>query len=130
VQALEKLGNDEVGVRVVHSASAASPNPTCAGRSVGRADHRLQRPRQQAGARGSSAKGVEIRYYNIIYDLVDDIKAAMSGLLTPSVRETFIGNAQILEVFNITKVGKVAGCRVTEGKVERGAAVACCATTS
>jgi translation initiation factor IF-2 len=67
--------------------------------------------------------GVEIRYYNIIYDLVDDVKAAMSGLLVAGLRETFLGNAEILEVFNITKVGKVAGCRVTEGKVERGAGV-------
>ena len=64
--------------------------------------------------------GTEIRYYNIIYDLVDDVKAAMSGLLSPERRETFLGNAEILEVFNITKVGKVAGCRVIEGKVERG----------
>ena len=67
--------------------------------------------------------GVEIRYYNIIYDLVDDVKKAMSGLLSPTMREIFLGNAEILEVFNISKVGKVAGCRVTEGKVERGAKV-------
>ena len=67
--------------------------------------------------------GIEIRYYNIIYDLVDDIKAAMSGLLSPDLRETFLGNAEILEVFNISKVGKVAGCRVTEGSVQRGAKV-------
>jgi translation initiation factor IF-2 len=67
--------------------------------------------------------GIEIRYYNIIYDLVDDVKNAMSGLLKPERRETFIGYAEILEVFSITKVGKVAGCRVTEGIVERGAGV-------
>ncbi|MEO1066836.1 MAG: EF-Tu/IF-2/RF-3 family GTPase, partial [Pseudomonadota bacterium] len=67
--------------------------------------------------------GIEVRYYNIIYDLVDDVKAAMSGMLSPERRETFIGNAEILEVFNITKVGKVAGCRITEGMVERGAGV-------
>jgi translation initiation factor IF-2 len=65
-------------------------------------------------------QGIEIRYYNIIYDLVDDIKAAIAGKLTPELRETFIGNAKILEVFNITKVGKVAGCMVTEGSVQRG----------
>ena len=70
-----------------------------------------------------SAQGIEIRYYNIIYDLVDDIKQAMSGLLAPTLRETFLGNAEILEIFNITKVGKVAGCRVTEGSVQRGAKV-------
>jgi translation initiation factor IF-2 len=68
-------------------------------------------------------EGIEIRYYNIIYDLVDDVRQAMSGLLKPERRETFIGYAEILEVFSITKVGKVAGCRVTEGTVERGAGV-------
>ena len=67
--------------------------------------------------------GVEIRYYNIIYDLVDDVKKAMSGLLTPERRETMLGNAQILEIFTVSKVGKIAGCRVTDGKVERGANV-------
>ena len=67
--------------------------------------------------------GIEIRYYNIIYDLVDDVKNAMSGLLKPERRETFIGYATIKEVFQITKVGKVAGCQVTEGIVERGAGV-------
>jgi translation initiation factor IF-2 len=67
--------------------------------------------------------GVEIRYYNIIYNLVDDVKAALSGLLTPETREKFLGNAEILEVFNISKVGKVAGCRVSEGSVKRGAKV-------
>jgi translation initiation factor IF-2 len=67
--------------------------------------------------------GIEIRYYNIIYNLVDDVKAAMSGLLPPTLRETMLGNAQILEIFNVTKVGKVAGCRVTDGTVERGANV-------
>ncbi len=68
-------------------------------------------------------EGIEIRYYNIIYDLVDDVKSAMSGLLSPERRETFLGYAEILEVFTITKVGKVAGCRVTEGLVERGSGV-------
>src|SRR6185436_14022866 len=68
-------------------------------------------------------QGIEIRYYAIIYDLVDDVKQAMAGLLAPTLRETFLGNAEILEIFNITKVGKVAGCRVTEGVVQRGARV-------
>jgi translation initiation factor IF-2 len=67
--------------------------------------------------------GIEIRYYNIIYNLVDDVKGAMSGLLAPTLREEMLGNAQILEVFNISKVGKVAGCRVTDGNVQRGANV-------
>ena len=67
--------------------------------------------------------GIEIRYYNVIYDLVDDIKQAMSGLLAPEQRETFLGNAEILQIFKVSKVGSVAGCRVTEGTVERGAKV-------
>jgi translation initiation factor IF-2 len=80
--------------------------------------------RANAQARDRARRdGVEIRYYNIIYNVVDDIKAALSGLLTPEVREKFLGNAEILEVFNISKVGKVAGCRVTEGMVRRGASV-------
>jgi translation initiation factor IF-2 len=71
----------------------------------------------------AEVQGIEIRYYNIIYNLVDDVKAAMSGLLAPTLRETMLGNAQILEVFNISKVGNVAGCRVTDGVVQRGAHV-------
>jgi translation initiation factor IF-2 len=66
---------------------------------------------------------VEIRYYSIIYTVVDDVKAALSGLLSPTLRENFLGYAQIREVFNITKVGKVAGCMITEGTVKRGAKV-------
>jgi len=68
-------------------------------------------------------EGVEIRYYSIIYELLDEIKGALEGMLAPERRETFIGYAEILEVFNITKLGKVAGCKVTEGRVERGAGV-------
>src|SRR5579871_6011371 len=67
--------------------------------------------------------GLEIRYYNIIYNLVDDVKAALSGMLSPTLRETMLGNAQILELFHISKVGTVAGCRVTDGVVQRGAHV-------
>ena len=74
-------------------------------------------------AAAAKRNGIEIRYYNIIYDLVDDVKAAMSGLLKPERRETFIGYATIKEVFQITKVGKVAGCMVTEGLVKRGGKV-------
>ncbi|WP_375653782.1 translation initiation factor IF-2 [Bartonella sp. OD88NMGDW] len=122
--ALEKLGNDEVRARIVHSGAggitesdislAEASNSAVIGFNV----------RANKQARDfAKTQGIEIRYYNIIYDLVDDIKAAMSGLLSPEQRETFLGNAEILEVFNITKTGKVAGCRVTEGKIERGAGV-------
>ena len=67
--------------------------------------------------------GIEIRYYNIIYNLVDDVKDAMSGLLAPTLREERLGEAQILEIFNVSKVGKIAGCRVLDGVVQRGANV-------
>ena len=68
-------------------------------------------------------EGVEIRYYSVIYDLIDDIKGVLSGMLAPEQRETFLGNAEVLQVFDITKVGRVAGCRVTEGTVRKGARV-------
>ncbi|APG83019.1 translation initiation factor IF-2 [Sinorhizobium americanum] len=122
--ALDKLGTDEVRARIVHSGAggitesdislAEASNAAIIGFNV-----RANKQARDAAERS----GIEIRYYNIIYDLVDDVKAAMSGLLSPERRETFLGNAEILEVFNITKVGKVAGCRVTEGKVERGVGV-------
>ena len=80
--------------------------------------------RANAQARERSKRdGVDIRYYNIIYNVLDDVKAALSGMLAPETRERFLGNAEILEVFNISKVGKVAGCRVTDGSVKRGAKV-------
>jgi translation initiation factor IF-2 len=122
--ALRKLGNDEVEARIIHSGVGGITESDIA---LANTSHALVfgfnvRANAQAKILADQS-GVEIRYYNIIYDLVDDVKAAMSGLLTPTVREVFLGNARILEVFNISKVGKVAGCRVTEGKVERGAKV-------
>jgi len=124
VGALDKLGTDEVSAQVLIGGVggitesdvtlAAASNAVVFGFNT-----RANKQAREAAAR----EGVEIRYYNIIYDLVDDVKAAMSGLLAPEVRETFLGNAKILEVFNITKVGRVAGCQVTEGMVERGAGV-------
>ncbi|MFC6489487.1 translation initiation factor IF-2, partial [Nitratireductor sp. GCM10026969] len=124
VAALDKLGTDEVRARIVHSGAGAitESDVTLAETSEAAIIGFNVRANKQARD-AAEQSGVEIRYYNIIYDLVDDIKAAMSGLLSPERRETFLGNAEILEVFNITKVGKVAGCRVTEGKVERGAGV-------
>ncbi|TLG75561.1 translation initiation factor IF-2 [Methylocystis sp. B8] len=122
--ALEKLGTEEVGARVVHAgvggisesdiSLAEASNAAVIGFNV-----RAHKEAREAAERA----GIEIRYYNIIYNLVDDVKAAMSGLLAPTLRETLLGNATILEVFDISKVGKVAGCRVTDGNVERGANV-------
>ena len=66
---------------------------------------------------------IEIRYYAIIYDLIDDVKSALSGMLKPELREKFLGNAEILQIFDITKTGKVAGCRIREGMAKRSAKV-------
>jgi translation initiation factor IF-2 len=124
VQALEKVGNEEIRARVVHYAVGGISESDVSLAAASGAVVLGFNVRANAQARDAAqAQGIEIRYYNIIYDLVDDIKAAMAGQLAPELRETFIGNARILEVFNITKVGKVAGCLVTEGKVERGAKV-------
>jgi translation initiation factor IF-2 len=124
VGALDKMGTEEVRARIIHAgvggitesdvALAAASGAVVLGFNV----------RANAQARDAAERdGVEIRYYAVIYDLVDEVKQAMSGLLAPTRRETFLGNAEILEVFTISKVGKVAGCRVTDGKVERGAQV-------
>ncbi|NRG16540.1 translation initiation factor IF-2 [Rhizobiales bacterium] len=124
VGALEKLGTEEVAARVLHAGvgGVTESDVTLASASGAPIIGFNVRANKQA-REAAERDGIEIRYYNIIYDLVDDIKAAMSGLLSPERRETFLGNAEILEVFNISKVGKVAGCRVTEGTVERGAEV-------
>ena len=124
VQALEKIGNEEIRARVIHYA-VGGINESDIGLSTASGAVVLGFNVRASGQARDAAEraGIEIRYYNIIYDLVDDIKAAMSGKLAPEMRETFLGNAKILEVFNITKVGKVAGCQVTEGVVERGAKV-------
>jgi translation initiation factor IF-2 len=121
VQALEKIGNEEIRSRVVHYAVGGISESDVALAAASGAAVLGFNVRANSQARDAAQRlGIEIRYYNIIYDLVDDIKAAMSGKLAPEMRETFMGNAKILEVFNITKVGKVAGCMVTEGSVQRG----------
>jgi len=121
---LRKLGTDEVEARLVHSGVGGITESDVALASASKAVILGFNVRANVQAKAAADReGVEIRYYNIIYDLVDDVKAAMSGLLAPTIREVFLGNAEILEVFNISKIGKVAGCRVTEGKVERGAKV-------
>ncbi|MBJ3785720.1 translation initiation factor IF-2 [Devosia sediminis] len=124
VASLNKLSTDEVSAQILFSGVggitesdvtlASASNAIIIGFNV-----RANKQAQDLATRDA----IEIRYYNIIYDLVDDVKNAMSGLLAPERRETFIGYAKILEVFNISKVGKVAGCQVTEGIVERGAGV-------
>ncbi|MBB1093709.1 translation initiation factor IF-2, partial [Rhodopseudomonas palustris] len=121
---LEKLGTDEVAARILHAGvgGISESDVTLAeGFSAVILGFSVRANKEAAAA--AKRNGIEIRYYNIIYDLVDDVKKAMSGLLAPTLRETMLGNAQILEIFNISKVGKVAGCRVTDGTVERGANV-------
>jgi translation initiation factor IF-2 len=122
--ALAKLGTDEVGVQILQAGvGGITESDVILAQASGAAVFGFN-VRANAQARERAKRdGVEIRYYNIIYNLVDDAKAALSGMLTPETREKFLGNAEILEVFNISKVGKVAGCRVTEGVVRRGAKV-------
>ena len=124
VQALEKVGNDEVRVRVLHYGVGAITDSDVGLAEASRAPIIGFNVRANATARNAAQqKGVEIRYYSIIYDLIDDIKKAASGLLKAEVRENFIGYARIQEVFRITGVGNVAGCLVTEGVARRSAGV-------
>lgn len=124
IGSIDKIETEEVKVKVVHSGAgaitesdvqlAAATNAIILGFNV----------RAEANAKALAEKeNIDLRYYNIIYNLIDDIKAIISGLLTPIIREEFLGNAEILDVFKITKTGKVAGCKVTEGVVKRGAGV-------
>ncbi|MEM6386026.1 MAG: translation initiation factor IF-2 [Pseudomonadota bacterium] len=124
VQAMEKIGNDEVRVRVLHSGVGAITESDiglaeASGSPVFGFNVRANAPARNA----ANQKGVEIRYYSVIYDLVDDVKQAASGLLSAEVRENFIGYAEIREVFKVSGVGRVAGCLVTEGVARRSAGV-------
>ncbi len=124
VGALEKLSTEEVAARVIFAGvgGITESDVTLAeasGAAVIGFNVRAHKEAREAAERA----GVEIRYYDIIYALVDDVKKAMSGLLAPTLRETILGNAAILEIFKVSKVGNVAGCRVTDGVVERGANV-------
>ena len=124
VQAMEKIGNDEVRVRVLHSGVGAITETDVGLAEASGAPIMGFNVRANASARNTAnQKGVEIRYYSVIYDLVDDVKKAASGLLSNEIREKFIGYAQIKEVFKVSGVGKVAGCLVTEGVARRSAGV-------
>ena len=124
VQAMEKIGNEEVRVRVLHSGVGAITETDIGLAEASGAPVFGFNVRANASARNSAnQKGVEIRYYSVIYDLVDDVKAAASGLLSAEIREKFIGYAEIKEVFKVSNVGKVAGCLVTEGVARRSAGV-------
>ncbi len=124
VQAMEKIGNDEVRVRVLHSGVGAITETDIGLAEASGAPVFGFNVRANATARNvANQKGVEIRYYSVIYDLVDDVKQAASGLLSAEIRENFIGYASIKEVFKVSNVGKVAGCIVTEGVARRSAGV-------
>ncbi|MEZ5914470.1 MAG: translation initiation factor IF-2 [Parvularculaceae bacterium] len=124
VGSLEKLSTTEVRVKVLHTGVGAISESDVILAGASGAPVIGFNVRANAQARQEAERsGVEIRYYSIIYNLIDDIKGVLSGMLAPEIRETFLGNAEILEVFNISKFGKVAGCRVVEGVVRRGAKV-------
>jgi translation initiation factor IF-2 len=122
--ALTQLSTDEVAVQVLQQAvGGITESDVILAHASGAPIIAFNVRAHAEGRERAKRDGVEIRYYSIIYNIIDDVKAALSGMLAPTLRETFLGNAEILEVFNISKVGKVAGCRVTEGVVRRGARV-------
>ncbi|MBX3480840.1 MAG: translation initiation factor IF-2 [Caulobacter sp.] len=121
---LDKLGNDEVRARIIlQGAGAISESDVTLAKGAGAPIIGFNVRASKQARDLAEREGVEIRYYSIIYDLIDDIKGVMSGMLAPIQRETFLGYAKVLQVFDISKVGRIAGCRVTEGVVRRGSKV-------
>ncbi len=121
---LEKLSSDEVKVRVLHAGVGAISEADITLAKASSAMIIAFNVRANNQARTLAERdGIDIRYYSIIYDINDDVKTMLSGMLAPEIRETFLGYAEILEVFRVSKVGNVAGCRVTEGIVRRGSGV-------
>ncbi len=124
VGSLDKMGNEEVRARTVYSgAGGITESDVNLAKSAGAPILGFNVRASKQARDLAEREGVEIRYYSIIYDLLDDMKGVLSGMLAPLQRETFLGNAKVLQVFDITKVGKIAGCRVTEGVVRKGARV-------
>jgi translation initiation factor IF-2 len=124
VGSLDKLGTDEVRARIILSgAGAISESDVMLAKGANSPILGFNVRASKQARELADREGVEIRYYAVIYDLIDDIKGVLSGMLSPIQRETFIGNAEVLQVFDITKVGRVAGCKVTEGTVRKGARV-------
>jgi len=124
VGALDKMSTDEVLARVIFSGvGGITESDITLAEASGAAVIGFNVRAHKEAREAAEQAGIEIRYYDIIYALVDDVKKAMSGLLAPTLRETMLGNAVVLEVFKVSKVGNVAGCRVTDGVVERGANV-------
>jgi translation initiation factor IF-2 len=124
VGALDKLAHEEVRARIILSgAGAISESDVMLAKGAGSPILGFNVRASKQARDLAEREGVEIRYYAIIYDLIDDIKGVLSGMLAPIQRETFLGNAEVLQAFDISKVGRVAGCRVTEGVVRKGARV-------
>ena len=124
IGSLEKISTDEVRARIILSgAGGISESDVMLAKTAGAPVIGFNVRASKQARELATREGVEIRYYAIIYDLLDDLKGVMSGLLAPIQRETFLGNAKVLQAFDISKVGKVAGCRVTEGVVRKGARV-------
>jgi translation initiation factor IF-2 len=124
VGALQKLGTEEVSVRVLHSAvGGINESDVTLARASGAMIVGFNVRANKQARDLATRDGVDIRYYSIIYNVIDDMKAMLGGMLAPQMRERFLGYAEIREVFAISKVGKVAGCMVTEGTVKRGAKV-------
>ncbi|MEJ1967732.1 MAG: translation initiation factor IF-2 [Rhizomicrobium sp.] len=122
--ALAKLGTDEVAVQILQAGvGGITESDIILAHASGAAVFGFNVRADKLARERAKRDGVDIRYYNIIYNVVDDIRAVLSGMLAPEIREKFLGNAEILEVFDISKVGKVAGCRITDGVVRRGAKV-------
>src|SRR5207302_1144957 len=124
VGSLDKLAHEEVRARIILSgAGAISESDVMLAKGAGSPILGFNVRASKQARDLAEREGVEIRYYAIIYDLIDDIKGVLSGMLAPEQRETFLGNAEVLQAFDISKVGRVAGCRVTEGVVRKGARV-------
>jgi translation initiation factor IF-2 len=124
VGSLAKLATDEVRARVILSgAGGINESDVMLAKGAGAPILGFNVRASKQARQLAEHEGVEIRYYAIIYDLLDDIKGVLSGMLAPIQRETFLGAAEVLQVFDISKVGKIAGCRVREGVVRRGARV-------
>ena len=121
---LEKLATDEVAILILHAGVGGINESDVTLAQASNAPIIGFNVRANAAAKKLARRDdVEIRYYSVIYDLLDDLKAALSGLLAPTLRERIVANAQVLEVFDITKVGNIAGCRVTDGLMKRSALV-------
>ncbi len=124
VGSLSKLSGEEVSVRILHSGvGAITESDIALSRATGAAIIAFNVRATPTAKEIASREKVNIRYYSIIYDVVDDVKASLSGMLSPTIRENFLGYAEIREIFNISKSGKVAGCMVSEGVIKRGCKV-------